>query len=179
MQGIAIISHGLQSSPESGKAIALSAVGESLGWRCLRPDYQDIDTSEAHAPYGDVVARIARLEALAREQQAAFPGLPIVLAGSSMGAFVSARVSLALPVRGLFLMAPPTSMRGAAVPLDAAPVPTWILHGWHDELIPANEVVRWAQARGDRLLLVDDAHRLANHVDASAQEFGRFLQALA
>jgi fermentation-respiration switch protein FrsA (DUF1100 family) len=96
-----------------------------------------------------------------------------------MGAFVSARVSLALPVRGLFLMAPPTSMRGAAVPLEAARVPTWILHGWHDELIPADEVVRWAQARGDRLLLVDDAHRLAGHVDASAAEFGRFLQALA
>jgi pimeloyl-ACP methyl ester carboxylesterase len=179
VRGIAIISHGLQSSPASTKATALSDIGESLGWQCLRPDYQDLDGSEAHAPLGDVAARIARLEALAREQLAAFPGAPLVLAGSSMGAFVSARVSLALPVRGLFLMAPPTSMRGVAVPLEAARVPTWILHGWHDELIPAEEVVRWAQARGHRLLLVDDAHRLAGHVDASAAEFGRFLQALA
>ena len=179
MRGIAIISHGLQSSPASAKAVALAAAGEVLGWRCLCPDYQDVDADQAHAPYGDVAARIARLEALVREQQAASPDLPMVLAGSSMGAFVSARASLALPVRGLFLMAPPTSMRGVAVPLDAAAVPTWILHGWHDELIPADEVVRWARARGDRLLLVDDAHRLANHVAASADEFGRFLRCIA
>jgi pimeloyl-ACP methyl ester carboxylesterase len=179
MKGIAIISHGLQSSPDASKASALSAVGEAAGWRCLRPDYRDLDQSEAHRPYGDVAARIARIEALAARCRADAPGLPLVLAGSSMGAFVSARASLAGAVRGLFLMAPPTSMSGVAVPLDAARVPTWILHGWHDELIPAAEVVRWAQARADRLLLVDDGHRLDAHVALAAAEFGRFLEAMA
>jgi pimeloyl-ACP methyl ester carboxylesterase len=179
MKGLAIISHGLQSSPSATKATALSDVAEALGWQCLRPDYRDLDESPAHAPFGDVAARIARLESQARALAARHPGLPLVLAGSSMGAFVSARVSLAVPVRGLFLMAPPTSMQGVPVPLDAARVPTWILHGWQDDLIPVDEVVRWARARGDRLLLVDDGHRLATHVDLAAAEFGRVLGALA
>lgn len=175
MKGVAIISHGLQSSAAATKATALAEAGEALGWHCIRPDYRDLDQSPAHAPMGDVVARIARLEALAREHA----GAPLVLAGSSMGAFISARVSLAVPVRGLYLMALPARMEGKLVPLDAAPVPTWILHGWRDELIPPDDVVRWAKARGDRLLLVDDSHQLAGHVRLAADDFSRFLQSLA
>ena len=174
MKGVAIISHGLQSSAAATKATALSEVGEALGWHCIRPDYQDLDQSQAHAPLGDVAARIARLEALAREHA----GVPLVLAGSSMGAFVSARVSLVVPVRGLYLMALPAKLEGRLIPLAAAPVPTWILHGWDDELIPADEVVRWAAPRRDRLLLVNDSHRLADHVQFAAADFGRFLLSL-
>ena len=174
MKGVAIISHGLQSSAAATKATALSKVGEALGWHCIRPDYQDLDQSQAHAPLGDVAARIARLEALAREHA----GAPLVLAGSSMGAFVSARASLVVPVRGLYLMALPAKLEGRPIPLAAAPVPTWILHGWDDELIPADEVVRWAAPRRDRLLLVNDSHRLADHVQFAAADFGRFLLSL-
>lgn len=168
MNGHVIISHGLQSSPDATKATALSAVAKSLGWTEQRPDYRDLD---AVSELGDVHGRIARLQRLAK----AIDG-PLVLAGSSMGAFISARVSLQRPVLGLFLMAPPIRLQGFEIGLEAAPVPTRIVHGWHDELIPAGEVVRWAQPRGDHLVLVDDSHRLAAHVDFCAAEFGRFLQ---
>ncbi len=171
MTGHAIISHGLQSSPQATKATALAQVARARGWSVELPDYRDLD---AIGELGDVAARIARLDALA-----ARAGAPLVLAGSSMGAFVSARVSLHHPVLGLFLMAPPTRLQGFPLALDAAAVPTKIVHGWHDELIPASDVVRWAQARSDSLLLVDDSHRLEAHVDLCAQEFGRFLQALS
>ena len=174
MKGVAIISHGLQSSAAATKATALAEVGQTLGWQCIRPDYRDLDQSQAHAPLGDVAARIARLQSLAREHA----GAPLVLAGSSMGAFVSARVSLAVPVRGLYLMAPPAKLEGNPMSLEAAVVPTWILHGWDDELIPASEVMRWAAPRRDRLLLVNDSHRLANHVQFAAEDFGRFLESL-
>jgi pimeloyl-ACP methyl ester carboxylesterase len=60
-------------------------------------------------------------------------------------------------------------------PLRAASVPTAIVHGWHDELIPAAQVVEWARARSDRLLLVDDSHRLSDHVQASADAFAALL----
>lgn len=174
MKGVAIISHGLQSSAAATKATALAEVGQTLGWQCIRPDYRDLDQSQAHAPLGDVAARIARLQSLAREHA----GAPLVLAGSSMGAFVSARVSLVVPVRGLYLMAPPAKLEGNPMSLEAAVVPTWILHGWDDELIPASEVMRWAAPRRDRLLLVNDSHRLANHVQFAAEDFGRFLESL-
>jgi hypothetical protein len=67
-------------------------------------------------------------------------------------------------------------MEGAP-PMPAAPVQTSIIHGWHDELIPAAQVVDWAAARGARLLLVDDSHRLSDHVQASADAFAALLAA--
>lgn len=171
MIGHVILSHGLESSPEATKATALAKVAESLGWTTQRPDYRDLD---AVGKLGDVLGRIERLRGIA----ATITG-PLVLAGSSMGAFVSARVSMLLPVRGLFLMAPPIQLEGFDIRLDAARVPTRIVHGWGDELIPALEVARWANARKDHTVFVDDTHRLAAHVDFCAGEFGRFLQGLA
>ena len=74
--------------------------------------------------------------------------------------------------------APPVTL-AAKHPLQAAPVPTAIIHGWRDELIPATDVVAWAAPRGDRLLLVDDGHRLSGHVEASAALFADLLGSLA
>ena len=82
-----------------------------------------------------------------------------------------------MPVRGLFLMAPPVRL-GEAPPLQGADVPTSIVHGWRDELIAAEEVVRWAGARNATLLLVDDAHRLAESVEATAEAFRALLSRL-
>ena len=169
MIGHVIISHGLQSSPEATKATALAERARALGWSVDIPDYRDLDGT---SHLGDVLGRITRLHGIAKGRS------PMVLAGSSMGAFISARVSLLLPVRGLFLMAAPTQLQGYDIRLEAARVPTRLVHGWHDELIPATEVVRWAQTRADHLVLVDDSHRLAGHVAFCADEFARFLQGL-
>jgi pimeloyl-ACP methyl ester carboxylesterase len=171
MIGHVIVSHGLESSPDAAKATALAKVAETFGWSTQRPDYRDLD---ARGKLGDVLLRIERLREIA-----ASANRPLVLAGSSMGAFVSARVSLSLPVRGLFLMAPPIRLEGFDIRLEAAAVPTRIVHGWDDELIPALEVARWASARKDHAVFVNDSHRLAAHVELCAEEFGRFLQTLA
>ncbi|MBB5014267.1 alpha/beta fold hydrolase [Rehaibacterium terrae] len=170
MKGHVILSHGLNSGPEATKVAALAAVADGLGWTHERPDYTAID---ARGRVEDIDDRLALLRAHAE----AAPR-PLVLAGSSMGAFISCLLSREMPVAGLFLMAPPIGIEGYRRRFDAAAVPTAIVHGWDDELIPAMDVVRWARARRDRLVLVDDSHRLANHVDFVAEEFGRFLQRL-
>jgi hypothetical protein len=82
-----------------------------------------------------------------------------------------------VPARALFLMVPPTTM-GPMPALDAAKVPISVVHAWHDELIPAAQVIAWAQQRSARLLMVDDGHRLARHVQASAQAFESLLRGL-
>jgi predicted alpha/beta-hydrolase family hydrolase len=173
MIGHVILSHGLESSPEATKATALAKVAEALGWTTQRPDYRIWDNDFSRSRLGDVEGRIAHLLELAEGVNG-----PLVLAGSSMGAFISARVSLQVPVRGLFLMAPPIELEGFAIRLEAARAPTRIVHGWSDELIPALAVARWANARRDHTVFVDDSHRLAAHVDFCAEEFGRFLQGL-
>jgi predicted alpha/beta-hydrolase family hydrolase len=170
LRGHVILSHGLESGPQATKVAALAAMAESLGWTTERPDYLDLDRERNPARIAD---RLARLLDRCRACS-----VPLVLGGSSMGAFISALASLQVPVRGLFLMAPPVRIRGFDAGLDAARVPTTILHGWDDELIPANEVVAWAQPRRDHLVLVNDTHRLAAHVEMGAALFGRFLQDL-
>jgi predicted alpha/beta-hydrolase family hydrolase len=174
LRGHCILSHGFESGPEATKVTALAEAAEHLGWTHERPDYTDLDAKREVSELGDVPARLQRLLALA---DAAAARGPLVLAGSSLGAWISARVSLQVPIAALFLMAPPVRMAPAPL-LDAARVPISILHGWDDELIPAAEVVDWARARHARLLLVDDSHRLSGHVAASANAFAALLTSL-
>ncbi|KQZ55850.1 hypothetical protein ASD53_13400 [Lysobacter sp. Root559] len=173
-RGHCILSHGFESGPDATKVTALAEAAQRLGWSHERPDYTDLDARRQVSELGDVPQRLQRLLALA---QAAAQRGPVVLAGSSLGAYISGLVSLQVPVAGLFLMAPPVRM-GPAPRLEAAPVPISILHGWDDELIPAQEVVDWAYPRRARVLLVDDSHRLSAHVEASAEAFAQLLQGL-
>ena len=174
MRGHCILSHGFESGPDATKVTALADVAERLGWSCERPDYTDLDGKREVSELGDVPARLRRLAALATD--AAARG-PVVLAGSSLGAWVSGQVSLRVPVAGLFLMAPPIRM-GEVHPFDAAAVPTSIVHGWADELCSAAEVIEWAGSRRARLLLIDDGHRLSSHVETSAAAFEQLLAGL-
>lgn len=173
-RGHCILSHGFESGSEATKVTALAEVAERLGWSHERPDYTDLDALRQVSPLGDVPARLRRLVDLAA---AAARRGPVVLAGSSLGAYTSALTSLQVPVAGLFLMVPPISM-GPMPALDAAAVPTSVVHAWHDELIAADGVIAWARARSAQLLMVDDGHRLEHHVAASALAFEQLLRRL-
>lgn len=175
MRGHCILSHGFESGPDAGKVTALAAVAERFGWTHERPDYTDLDARRAVSELGDVPTRLERLRELAR--MAASTG-PLVLAGSSLGAYISARVSLDVPTVGLFLMSPPLRM-GPMPGLDAAAVPLSIVHGWDDTLIPAMDVAHWAEAHRARLLMVDDGHRLDAHVQDVADAFAALLAGLS
>lgn len=174
VRGHCILSHGFESGPDATKVTALADAADRLGWTHERPDYTDLDGKRDISPLGDVAARVERL--LGLTLQAARRG-PVVLAGSSLGAWIAGRVSQQVPVAGLFLMAPPVRLN-ADHPLQAAEVPLSVVHGWNDELIPAADVVGWTCARRGRLLLVDDTHRLAAHVEASAEAFAALLRSL-
>ena len=170
MRGLVILSHGLESGPQATKVSALADAARELGWDEVRPDYLDIDAT------GDPMQIDRRIERLLSHEPR--DDRPLVLAGSSMGAFISGFASLRMRVRGLFLMAPPLEIEGYPHHLDLASVPTEIVHGWHDELIPADAVYAFAKARDAELHLVDDEHRLAAHVDYCADRFADLLARL-
>ncbi|KAF1702477.1 hypothetical protein [Pseudoxanthomonas suwonensis] len=174
-RGHCILSHGFESGPDATKVTALAAAAEALGFTTERPDYTDLDARSDISRVGDVPARLQRLVDLAT--RAVERGGPVVLGGSSLGAYISALASLQVPTRALFLMVPPLEM-GPMPRLDAAPVPLSVVHAWHDEIIPAMGVVEWARARSARLLLLDDSHRLSAHVDATARAFAELLESL-
>lgn len=176
VRGHCILSHGFESGPDATKVAALAEVAERFGWTHERPDYTDLDAKREISTLGDVEARLERLRALA---SAAVARGPLVMAGSSLGAYISARIALDLhgagaPVKALFLMAPPLTM-GPLPALDAPKIPISIIHGWDDELIPAMAVADWAQRRRAQLLMVDDDHRLSTNVQTSADAFAALL----
>lgn len=172
MRGHVILSHGSDSSPDATKVSALAALAESLGWRTQRPDY-GADDARGHA--GSVAPRIARLRATIEALDA-----PPLLVGSSMGAFVSALVSLDVPVAGLLLLATPGAIPGYARALDLRrDVPTMLIHGWRDEICPAAQVRAFAAGRRLPLLMLDDDHRLGASMPAIAAQFRLLLDAAA
>ena len=172
MPGHVILSHGSNSSPEATKVSALARVAEALGWSTSRPDYREEDKL---GYTGAVPPRIARL--LAAMQDAP---RPLVLAGSSMGAFVSGLASLRAPCDGLFLMALPVGMAGGPRTFDAARgIPGMLVHGWRDELCPVEAALEFARERGMPTLLLDDDHRLGNHVAMLERQFEMFLRTIA
>ncbi len=166
MKGTIILSHGLESGPDATKVTALARVAEELGWASIRPDYRDLDVSR------DVAAITART---ARAVAAAPATGRVIFAGSSMGAFISGFASKQRECAALYLMALPVGVEGYDFDYKAAIVPTVLVHGWRDELCPVNAVIEFARERGDTLHLVDDDHRLGEHVDYCAEAFRHLL----
>lgn len=169
MKGTVILSHGLESGPQATKVSALAEVCTDLGWLGVRPDYRAIDARRDPMAIDE---RIAQLLAHVPDDGR------LVLAGSSMGAFVSGFASLQRACEGLFLLALPTVVRGYPRAFDAAAVPTTLVHGWNDDICPVDAAISFARGRGARLHLVADDHRLSAHVDFCAAMFRRFLAEL-
>ena len=169
MKGSVILSHGLESGPQATKVSALAQVCDALGWGSVRPDYRDID---ARRDVREIDARIAYLLEHVPNQGR------VVLAGSSMGAFISGLASLRIACDGLFLLAVPIVVKGYSLAFDAAAVPSALVHGWRDELCAVEPVIEYARTRAATLHLVDDDHRLGAHVELCAQLFGQFLGGL-
>lgn len=166
MKGTVILSHGLESGPQATKVSALAEVCAELGWDSVRPDYRPIDARREPMAIDD---RIACLLAHAPADGR------LVLAGSSMGAFVSGFASLRRACEGLFLLALPTAVPGYPPAFAAAAAPTALVHGWNDEVCPVDGAIAFARARGADLHLVADDHRLSAHVEYCAAVFRRFL----
>ncbi len=40
-----------------------------------------------------------------------------------------------------------------------------IVHGWHDDIVPVENSIRFAREAGATLHIVDDGHRLAENID--------------
>ncbi len=160
-RGHVILSHGMESGPNATKVTRLAAVAESLGFTTERPDDQGIF---------DPVTRLQRL--LAKIELAP---RPLILVGSSLGAYVSGLASLQTEIDGLYLLAPPTRSRGVHPALDMRARHIAMVHGWRDELIAPEEVYELALRLRAPLKFYDSDHRLGDVVPEIERDFAGFL----
>ncbi len=158
---LVVFAHGKESGPWGSKIKYLAAIAERLGTQIISPDYSDLM---------DPDARVARLLALPLP-----PHDRLILVGSSMGGYVSCIASSTLAPTGLFLMAPAVGVAGySSPPAKASHIA--IVMGWHDEIIPVDNVYTFAQTLQADLHLLNADHRLEGVLPEVGGLFERFLQ---
>jgi alpha/beta superfamily hydrolase len=149
--GVVVFSHGKESGPWGSKITAMAATVRDLGWAVESVDYRGID---------DPAARVRKLIDQAEKHPA-----PMVLVGSSMGGHVSAAAAARLRPQGLFLLAPAFYMKAFEeyTPQDVA-CETVMVHGWHDDIVPVENSIRWAREHQAALHLLNSDHRLEDQI---------------
>ena len=147
-----VFSHGKESGPWGRKITAMAALARDLGHLVESIDYRGME---------DPTARVEKLVAAAARIQK-----PLVLVGSSMGGHVAAAAAARVRPRGVFLLAPAFYMPGfeAYTPQDV-PCPAILVHGWHDDIVPVENSIRWAREHHAALHVLNSDHRLEDRIE--------------
>lgn len=160
------LSHGLESGPGALKTQAMKGVAQKLD-----------DCEPVVMDYRGIAEPQQRLEFLLRvlAERGDDPA-QCVLAGSSLGGWLSAAVSAQQPVLGCFLLAPAL---GLADYPETSPViqaqHSHIIHGWRDDVVAPEPVIERARLQRLSLRMVDDDHRLHASLETILCDFERFL----
>lgn len=166
VHGLVIFSHGLESGPWGTKIRRLAEVARAENYEVDSLDYSDTR---------DPAERIRRLVARKPVENRG----KNVLVGSSLGSYVAAIASEHWQPDGLFLLAPAFYIPELPV---QEPVPhagkTVVIHGWRDEIIPAEAAFRYADKFRTELHLFDDEHRLIECLPRIEELFKSFLGGL-
>jgi len=161
-----IFSHGQESGPWGTKIRAMAERAKSLGCEADSIDYQGIaDPTE-------------RVEKCVRE--CADIEDQLVLVGSSMGGHVATAAAERVGAVGLFVLAPAYFMEGYEDLTPEPPsMPISIVHGWHDDVVPVENSIRYAGACGATLQIVDGDHRLTANIGEINDYLSQFLGKVA
>lgn len=161
------LSHGLESGPGALKMQALKGIAEQVDdIEAVVMDYRTLpDPRERllHLRH----TRLARGDDPAR----------CIMAGSSLGGWLSAMLGAEHAVLGCFLLAPALGLADypETSPLLSAQT-THIIHGWQDDVIAPGAVIDYAREQRLSLRLVDDDHRLHASLALIGDDFARFLR---
>ena len=147
-----VFSHGQESGPWGTKIRAMAELAKGLGCEVESIDYQGIaDPTER---VNKCIRECARVEA------------PLILVGSSMGGHVATAAAAKLGAAGLFVLAPAFFMEGYEDLTPEPPsIPICIVHGWHDDVVPVDNSIRFARRCAATLHIVDGDHRLTANIE--------------
>lgn len=159
-----VFSHGLDGTPWGTKIMTMAEVARRYRLQVESVDYVNLDTG----------ARIQRLLEVCQELSG-----PFILVGSSLGGHVAATVSTRVATRGLYLLAPAFFMPGfEQYTPEPADCPVTIVHGWHDDVVPVDNSIRFARQYSCNLHILDGDHRLHDNVDEVCELLDGFLKRL-
>ena len=161
-----VFSHGQESGPWGTKIKVMAERVRQLGCKADSVDYQGIAD-----PTERVQTLIDYCEPLDES---------LVLVGSSMGGHVATAAADTVNAVGLFVLAPAYYMPGYEDLTPQAPkIPVSIVHGWHDDIVPVENSIRYARACSATLHIVDGDHRLTANIDEICDYLERFIDELS
>ncbi len=147
-----IFSHGQESGPWGTKIRSMAEAVRSQGCAADSIDYQGI---------ADPTARVKKLIASCVNRDG-----PLILVGSSMGGHVATAAAEQVNAVGLFVLAPAYFMPEFEALTPAPPsIPLDIVHGWHDDVVPVENSIRFAKNCAATLHIVDGDHRLTDNIE--------------
>lgn len=140
--GIAVVAHPLPimgGTMDNKVVTTLAKTFVELGYATLRFNFRGVGHSAGSydAGNGETSDAIAAADFMRGE----FPGLPLLLAGFSFGAYVQACAAAELQPQQLVLIAP--AVGRFAMP--HVPAGTLIVHGDLDEVVELHEMLQWAR----------------------------------
>ena len=138
-------------------------MAEELGCHVDSIDYTDVMSPDD---------RVERLLGILKKENEDF-----ILAGSSMGGYVSLVASEQANAKAVFLLAPalymPDYNKQTYVPVEHQYIE--IVHGWSDDVIPPEHSIKFAQSSDCSLHLISGDHRLNSSIEAVENIFRQFL----
>ncbi|MCP4233952.1 MAG: alpha/beta hydrolase [Aestuariibacter sp.] len=157
-----VFSHGMESGPCGYKIKHLAPVAELHGL-----DVESIDYTDTR----DVGVRVERLISVLKHEPE-----PVILLGSSMGGYASVVASETIETHGMFLLAPALYIPGFGKQKYASSSPhTEIVHGWSDEVVPVDNVIRYAREATCYLHILSENHNLNGSIAVIERLFDAFL----
>ena len=161
-----IFSHGQESGPWGTKIRAMAELVRGMGCEADSIDYQGI--ADPSARVEKCVSECAGIEG------------GLVLVGSSMGGHVATAAAERLGAVGLFVLAPAYYMEGYEDLTPTAPsMPICIVHGWHDDIVPVENSIRYARNCSATLHIVDGDHRLTANIDEINEYLKQFITTIS
>jgi len=158
-----IFSHGQESGPWGTKIRAMAERVKGLGCKADSIDYQGIEDPSDRVE--KCLSECANIED------------DLILVGSSMGGHVATAAAEQLGAAGLFVLAPAYFMEGYEDLTPKPPsMPICIVHGWHDDVVPVENSIRFARSCRATLHIVDGDHRLTANIDEINDYLDQFIR---
>lgn len=152
--GLALIAHPhpLKGGTLDNKVVwTLARAALEAGLTAARPNFRGVGASEGAFDHG--IGETDDLHAVARALAAQFGPLPLTLLGFSFGAYAQQRLAGRLQAERLIMVAPAVSM----YPFQPVALPSTIIHGDADEVVPYDAVRHYAQMHGIDLITLANA----------------------
>ena len=151
-RGLALVAHPHPlrgGSLDNKVAWTLARAALSGGLVAVRPNFRGVGDSEGEFDHG--VGETEDLLAVARAVEAHYGRLPWILLGFSFGAYVQQRVARSMHAQRLIMVGPAVSM----YEFEPTRIPSTIIHGDQDEVIPFAAARDYAQAHAIPLIVVE------------------------